>query len=122
MVQTLCSCLLFNFTRGIAQAVRFFFYNFIYLFLAVLGLHCCVGASLAVVRVLLMATAPFIAEHRLCSAWASVVVAHGLSCPAACEIFRDQRSNRCRLQQQADSLPLSHQGSPLAVVLEEDEH
>ena len=44
----------------------------------------------------------------------SVVVAHGSSCPAACGFFLDQRSNPCLLYWSADSLPLSHQGSPLA--------
>ena len=29
--------------------------------------------------------------------WASVVVAHGLSCSMACGIFLDQRSNPCPL-------------------------
>ena len=33
----------------------------------------------------------------------SVVVAHGLSCSAACEIFLDQGSNPCPLHWQADS-------------------
>ena len=42
----------------------------------------------------------------------SVVVAHGPSCSAACGIFPDQGSNPCPLPQQADSQPLSHQGSP----------
>ena len=42
----------------------------------------------------------------------SVVVAHGPSCPAACGIFPDQGSNPCPLHWQADSQPLSHQGSP----------
>ena len=43
----------------------------------------------------------------------SVVVAHGLSCSAACGIFPDQGSNPCPLHWQADSQPLRHQGSPL---------
>ena len=43
----------------------------------------------------------------------SVVVAHGLSCSAACGIFPDQGSNPCPLHRQADSQPLRHQGSPL---------
>ena len=47
----------------------------------------------------------------------SVVVAHGLSCSAACGIFPDQGSNPCPLHWQADSQPLRHQGSPLIVVL-----
>ena len=51
-----------------------------------------------------------------CGAWAlgvqaSVVVARGLSCSAACAIFPDQGSNPCPLHWQADSQPLHHQGS-----------
>ena len=42
----------------------------------------------------------------------SVIVAHGPSCSAACEIFPDQGSNPCPLHWQADSQPLRHQGSP----------
>ena len=47
----------------------------------------------------------------------SVVVAHGLSCSAACGIFPDQGSNPCPLQWQADSQPLRHQGSPSSSFL-----
>ena len=36
---------------------------------------------------------------------------HRLSCSVACQIFPDQGSNLCLLHRQADSLPLSHQGS-----------
>ena len=43
----------------------------------------------------------------------SAVVAHGLSCSAARGIFPDQGLNPCLLHWQVDSLPLSHQGSPL---------
>ena len=49
-------------------------------------------------------------EHRLSSCGAqavgvqaSVVVAHGFSCSAACGIFPDQGSNPCPLHWQADS-------------------
>ena len=42
----------------------------------------------------------------------SVVVAHGLSCSAACRIPPDQGLNPCPLHWQADSQPLRHQGSP----------
>ena len=45
----------------------------------------------------------------------SVIVAHGLSCSAACGILPDQGSNPCPLHRQADSQPLRHQGSPLSV-------
>ena len=43
----------------------------------------------------------------------SVVVAHGLSCLAACGIFPDQGSNPCPLHWQAGSQPLRYQGSPV---------
>ena len=42
----------------------------------------------------------------------SAVVAHGPSRSAACGILPDQGSNPCPLHRQADSQPLSHQGSP----------
>ena len=42
----------------------------------------------------------------------SVIVAHGLSCSAACGIFPDEGLNPCPLHWQADSQPLHHQGSP----------
>ena len=40
---------------------------------------------------------------RALGAWASVAVARGLSCSAACEIFPDQGSNPCPLHRQVDS-------------------
>ena len=40
-----------------------------------------------------------------------------LSCSRACGIFPDQGSNPCLLHWQADSLPLSHQRSPLWCIL-----
>ena len=43
----------------------------------------------------------------------SIVVAHKLSCSEACGIFLDQGLNPCLLHWQVDSLPLSHQGSPV---------
>ena len=50
----------------------------------------------------------------------SVVVAHRLSCSAACGIFPDQGSNPCPLHWQTDSQPLRHQGSPLTVIVYPD--
>ena len=50
----------------------------------------------------------------------SVVVAHGLRCPAACGIFPDQGSNPCPLHWQADSQPLCNQGSPLCIFFIEE--
>ena len=42
-----------------------------------------------------------------------------LSCPVACGIFPDQGSNLSLPHWQADSLPLSHQGSPSQLFLPE---
>ena len=43
---------------------------------------------------------------------ASVVAAHGPSCPTACGIFLDQELNLCPLCRQVDSQSLDHQGRP----------
>ena len=67
-------------------------------------------------------------EHRLECAGSSccgsqaprhklVVVAHGLSCSVACGIFPDQGWNLWLLHLPANSLPLSHQGSPVNAFL-----
>ena len=78
-----------------------YFFLFIYLVLAVLGLHCFEGSSLVaasrgpslvVVHRLLISGASLVAEHRLWGSWASVVAAcgqliaavHRFSCSAAC--------------------------------------
>ena len=45
----------------------------------------------------------------------SVVVGHRLSFPTAWGVFPDQGLNPCLLHWQVDSLPLSHQGSPLVM-------
>ena len=72
----------------------------------------------------LFAVVSLVAEPRLLNARASVVAARsssrcgtGLSCPEACGIFPDQGLNPCLLHQQADSLPLSHEGSPHSCIL-----
>ena len=43
----------------------------------------------------------------------SAAMAHGRSRSVACGIFPDRGTNPCPLRQQADSLPLRHQGSPI---------
>ena len=48
---------------------------------------------------------------------ASVVVAHRPSCSAACGILPDQGSNPRPPHWQADSQPLSHQGSPVSLFV-----
>ena len=87
------------------------------------------GCSLVVVRGLFTVVASLDAEYGLEDAWTSVVagpglqitvlrvVAHRLSCFAACGILLDQGSNLCLLHWQADSLPLSHQGSLIFKLL-----
>ena len=52
---------------------------------------------------LLIVVASLAAEHGLLGARASVVVAHGLRCSAACGIFLDQGLNLCPLHWQMDS-------------------
>ena len=104
--------------------VWFFINLFIYLFLAVLGLRFCARAFsscgkrgplfIAESGPLTVAASP-VAEHRLRRA-GSVVVAHELSCSAACGILPDQGSNPCPPHWQADSQPLRHQGSPDCLV------
>ena len=62
-----------------------------------------------------------------CSVWAQQLrflgpgaQAHRVSCSMACGIFLDQGSNPCILHWQVDSLPLSHQGSPITIFLFQD--
>ena len=109
----------------------FFLHIQFYLFVALLGLHCCMrlplvvgsrGCSLVVVHGLLFAVASCgawalgHAGFSSCSSWTLEhrlkVVIQGLSCSAACGIFMDQGSNPCFLHWQANSLLLSHQESP----------
>ena len=71
---------------------------YLFLFLAVLGLRCCAGFSLAVasgacsrivVHRLLIAVPSLVGEHRLWGAWASVVVVHRLqSCGIWTELLQ----------------------------------
>ena len=97
----------------------FFYYLFIYFWLcwvfvsvrglslvAASGVHSssrCTGLSLS---------RPLLLQSTGSRRTGSVVVAHGLSCSAACGIFPDQGSNPCPLHWQADSQPPRHQGSP----------
>ena len=81
------------------------------LFLAVLGLCCCLGFALVAESKVLIAVASLVSAPGLQGA-GSVVVVCRLSCSEACELFLDQGSNLCLWHWQADSLPLSHRGSP----------
>ena len=72
-----------------------------FLFLAVLGLHCCMqalsswerGYSLAVVHGLLIEVASLVAEHGLWCSQSAVVVTHRLICLVAYGIFPNQGWN-----------------------------
>ena len=114
---------------------QIFFTLYLYLFLAVLGLHYCEGFSLVVACGLLTAAPPPV-EHGHESVRASVLVAHELSscsrstgsmvearrlsCSVACGIFPTKGSSPCLLHWQADSVPLSHQGSPTTLYVISD--
>ena len=78
-----------------------FFFIFMYLFLAALGLHHCSGLSL-------------VAKHGLQSV-GSVAEVRELSCLMVYGIFPDKGQNPGPLHWQTDSQPLDHQRSPLLV-------
>ena len=78
--------------KEIIVAIKFT-YNLIYLFLAVLGLHCCMGFSIVVESW----------GYSSFSAWAGLS-----SCSVVCGIFEAQGLNPRLLHWQAHSLPLSH--------------
>ena len=94
-----------EFTMCPALFPLLFLYKFIYLFLTVPGLRCCTGFSLVVgsegyslvvVLRLLTVAASLVAEHRLWSTQASVVVGHGLSSRGSWAL--EHRLNRCGAQ------------------------
>ena len=96
-----------------------FYYLFIYLFLAALGLHCCTRAlpscderGLLLVAMCgppILVASPAVEyglqARRPQQMWhsGSGAMAHGLSCSAACGILPDQGWNLCPLSRQADS-------------------
>ena len=82
------------------------------------------GTTLVAEHGFLTVVSSLMVEHKLYST-GSVVVAHGISCSAACGNFVDQGLNLYLLQGvmewtahwQADPLPLSHQGNPDPQIL-----
>ena len=105
-----------------------------YLFLAALGLCCCVWAfstcgewgPLCRVNALASHCGGFsccraqawgLASFSSCSTWAQYLWHTGLVAPVACGIFLDQGSNPCPLHWQADSYPLCHWGSSFCPFL-----
>ena len=104
--------------------------------MAVLGLHHCTGFSLVAAsgghsrcglrvshcggfsccRARALACMGSVVAAPQLQSTVSVVMAQGLSCSGACEIFPTQGLNPCLLHWQADSLPLRHQVSPGGVL------
>ena len=98
-----------------------------------LGLHCCVGFSLAVVCVLLTVVASLVAEHRLAGfsngcMWLNTRGLQALelrlvSCSARAQLLHGRRNlsrpgiEPMSLHWQVGSVSRSHQGSPLPKVL-----
>lgn len=114
-------CFEFTFSSILAFIFIFFLLNFLYLFVAALGLCCCVQAFSSCSKqgpLSGCSAGVLIVEHRLECA-GSVVVAHGLSCPATRGIFWDQELNPCRLHGQVGSQLLDHQGSPVFIFWHE---
>ena len=110
---------------------------FLSFFFPALSLCCCVqalcfsewGLLSSVVPSLLIAVASLAVEHGLqvyslqqLRRMGSVVVAHGLSCPAACGILLDQGSNSYPLHWQAGSYPLDHQKALWLFLLKYSRH
>ena len=109
VLRTLCQCWGRN-KKVVPTPFSFFFLNYFYfrlhwVFVAARRLFSSCGEQgllSIVVHRLLIVVASLVAEHGLqvCGLqqlWhaGSVVVAHGLSCSAACGIFPDQGSNPC---------------------------
>ena len=98
--------LLLFWVLNILMKKNFFFLNFIYLFLAVLGLRFCARAFSSCGErgpLFIAVRGPLTLRSTGSRRASSVVVAHGLSCSAACGIFPDQGSNPVPLHWQADS-------------------
>ena len=119
---------------GLLKLQSEFLKIFVYLFLAVLDLCCCTWAFSSCRELGLTlqsgSWAACCGGFSCCEAWALghagfrscsplapkhrlLVVAHRLHCPVAHGVFPGQGSNPRLLHWQADSLPLSHQGSPI---------
>ena len=95
--------------------------NSIYLFMVVLGLHCCIPLCLVAsggyssLRCVGFSGVVSLVRGtgRGQTVRASVVVGHKLSCSMPCGIFLDQDLSLCPLHWQVDSYPRHHHGSPV---------
>ena len=88
------------------------FILFYLLFLAALGLRCCTWDFSSCGSPASLCGGSSHHRAQTLGTQASVVVAHGLSCPTTCGIFSEQSWNLCPLHWQVDSLALELQGSP----------
>ena len=99
------------------HCLKFFLRYCLYLFVCfgcARGYTSSCGARASLWFLLLRSTASRARELSSCG---SRALEHGPSCSTACGIFPDQGWNPCLLHWQADSLPLSHQGSPDVLLL-----
>ena len=71
--------------------------------MAALDLVAMLRLSLDIMHGLLIDVDSLVLEHGLQSVWASVVMAHRLSCPMACGISLDQGRNLSPLHWQVDA-------------------
>ena len=104
--------------HGYTLKLILFFFEFIGLSIYLFGPRCCVQAFSSCGG----ARASHCGGLSRCGAqtlgvWASVVVAHGLSCSTARGILPDQGSNPCPLHWQADSQPLAPPRKSLKLIL-----
>ena len=126
MVQLLHLCMITGETIALTiqtfvskeMSLPFFFFKILFIFFWLLWVFVAAGRlSLIVVSggySCCSAWASLVAEHGQCRGLAgSVVVAHRLSCPAACEVFLQQGLNPCPLHWQVAFLTTGPQGSPV---------
>ena len=109
---------IFIIVKVYALSKGFFFLRYcLYLFVCfgcARGYTSSCGARASLWFLLLWSTASRARELSSCG---SRALEHGPSRSTACGIFPDQGWNPCLLHWQADSLPLSHQGSPDVLLL-----
>ena len=100
--------------------ILFIYFWLCWVFVSVRGLPLVAvsGGHSSLRRVGLSLSRPLLLQSTSSRRAGSVVVAHGPTRSAACEIFPDQGSNPCPLRWQADSQPLRHQGSPMCLLLQ----
>ena len=106
------------FVNRVLRSWLSFLHNFIYLFMAVLGLHCGMGCSLVGVSRLLIAVASADAQRTGSRAWGFNSVAQDRLNSCGTQALQQVGSSQIRDQTHVSPasagrfLPLSHQGNP----------